>query len=37
VLKGVGFEYLWPSFAPLVVFGAAIFWMAVLKFGKQLD
>ncbi len=37
VLKGVGFEYLWPSFLPLVVFGAAIFSLAVLKFRKQLD
>ncbi len=37
VLKGVGFEYLWPSFMPLVVFGAVIFSLAVLKFRKQLD
>ena len=37
VLKGVGFEYLWSSFLPLVVFGAVIFSLAVLKFRKQLD
>jgi ABC-2 type transport system permease protein len=37
VLKGVGFGYLWPSFLPLVVFGAVIFSLAVLKFRKQLD
>lgn len=37
VLKGVGFGYLWPSLVPLVVFGAAIFSLAVLKFRKTLD
>jgi ABC-2 type transport system permease protein len=37
VLKGVGFAYLWPSFLPLVAFGAVIFSLAVLKFRKQLD
>jgi ABC-2 type transport system permease protein len=37
VLKGVGWEYLWPSVLPLVVFGAVIFSLAVLKFRKQLD
>jgi len=37
VLKGVGFESLWPSFLPLVAFGAVIFTLAVLKFRKQLD
>src|SRR6266498_116938 len=37
VLKGVGFQYLWPSFLPLVAFGAVIFCLAVLKFRKQLD
>jgi ABC-2 type transport system permease protein len=37
ILKGVGFEYLWPSFLPLVVFGAVIFSLAVLTFKKQLD
>ncbi|HEV8436460.1 MAG TPA: ABC transporter permease [Methylomirabilota bacterium] len=37
VLKGVGWEYLWPSFLPLVAFGAVIFSLAVLKFRKQLD
>jgi len=37
VLKGVGWEYLWSSFLPLVVFGGVIFSLAVLKFRKQLD
>jgi len=37
VLKGVGFQYLWPSFLPLVAFGVVIFFLAVLKFRKQLD
>jgi ABC-2 type transport system permease protein len=37
VLKGVGFAYLWPSFVPLVAFGAVIFLLAVLKFRKQLE
>ena len=37
VLKGVGFEYLWPSLVPLLVFGAAVFSLAVLRFRKQLD
>jgi ABC-2 type transport system permease protein len=37
ILKGVGLEYLWPSFWPLVVFGAVIFSLAVLTFKKQLD
>jgi len=37
VLKGVGFEYLWPNLVPLVIFGVAIFSLAVLKFRKTLD
>lgn len=37
VLKGVGFEYLWPSLLPLAAFGAVMFTLAVLKFRKQLD
>ena len=37
ILKGVGFEYLWPSLVPLVIFGAVVFSLAVLKFRKQLD
>src|SRR5262249_4816352 len=37
VLKGVGFESLWPSFLPLVVFSAVIFFLAVVMFRKQLD
>ena len=37
VLKGVGFSYLWPSLVPLMIFGAVIFTLAVLKFRKTLD
>src|SRR5437773_4397181 len=37
VLKGVGFSYLWPSLVPLLIFGAVIFTLAVLKFRKTLD
>jgi len=37
ILKGVGFEYLWPSLVPLIIFGAVVFSLAVLKFRKQLD
>ena len=37
ILKGVGFEYLWPSLVPLVIFGVVVFSLAVLKFRKQLD
>ncbi|MEX2147577.1 MAG: ABC transporter permease [Candidatus Rokuibacteriota bacterium] len=37
VLKGIGIEYLWPQLLPLVVFGAVIFTLSVLRFRKQLD
>ena len=37
VLKGVGFEYLWPSLIPLMIFGTCIFSLAVFKFRKTLD
>jgi ABC-2 type transport system permease protein len=37
ILKGVGFEYLWPSLVPLLIFGTVVFSLAVLKFRKQLD
>jgi len=37
VLKGVGFQYLWPSLIPLMIFGASVFSLAVLKFRKTLD
>ena len=37
VLKGVGFGYLWPDLVPLLIFGVAIFSLAVFKFRKQLD
>jgi ABC-2 type transport system permease protein len=37
VLKGVGLESLWPNLWPLVVFGAVVFTLSVLRFRKQLD
>ena len=37
VLKGVGIDSLWPSLWPLVIFGAVVFTLAVLRFRKQLD
>jgi len=37
VLKGIGLEYLWPELAPLILFGAVVFTLAVLRFRKQLD
>ena len=37
VLKGVGLEYLWPNLLPLVLFGAVVFSLSVLRFRKQLD
>ncbi len=37
VLKGVGITYLWPHLLPLVVFGAVVFTLSVLRFRKQLD
>jgi ABC-2 type transport system permease protein len=37
VLKGVGLEHLWPHLFPLVLFGAVVFTLAVLRFRKQLD
>ncbi|MBI2218685.1 MAG: ABC transporter permease [Candidatus Rokubacteria bacterium] len=37
VLKGIGLEYLWMQLLPLIVFGAVIFTLAILKFRKQLD
>jgi ABC-2 type transport system permease protein len=37
VLKGVGLEHLWPNVLPLVVFGAVVFTLSVLRFRKQLD
>ncbi len=37
VLKGIGLEYLWPQIVPLVVFGAVVFTLSVLRFRKQLD
>jgi ABC-2 type transport system permease protein len=37
VLKGIGLEYLWPQLLPLVLFGAVVFTLSVLRFRKQLD
>jgi ABC-2 type transport system permease protein len=37
VLKGVGFESVWPSLWPLAIFGAVVFTLAVFRFRKQLD
>jgi ABC-2 type transport system permease protein len=36
VLKGIGLEYLWPQLLPLILFGAVVFTLSVLKFRKQL-
>jgi ABC-2 type transport system permease protein len=37
VLKGIGLADLWPDIWPLVVFGAVIFTLAVLRLRKSLD
>lgn len=37
VLKGIGLDQLWPDVWPLVVFGAVIFTLSVLRFRKSLD
>jgi ABC-2 type transport system permease protein len=37
VLKGIGIEYLCPTLLPLVVFGAVVFTLSILRFRKQLD
>ena len=37
VLKGVGLGHLWPNLLPLVIFGAVMFTLSVLRFRKQLD
>jgi ABC-2 type transport system permease protein len=37
VLKGIGVRELWPDMWPLVVFGAVIFTLSVLRFRKSLD
>jgi ABC-2 type transport system permease protein len=37
VLKGIGVAELWPDIWPLIVFGAAIFTLSVLRFRKSLD
>ena len=37
VLKGIGLAELWPDIWPLVVFGAVIFTLSVLRFRKSLD
>jgi ABC-2 type transport system permease protein len=37
VLKGIGLEYLWPQLVPLIVFGAVVFTLSVLRFRKTLE
>jgi ABC-2 type transport system permease protein len=37
VLKGIGFEYLWPQLLPLLLFGAVVFTLSILRFRKQLE
>lgn len=37
ILKGVGLDYLWPNFLPLLAFAVVTFSLAVLAFRKQLD
>ena len=37
VLKGIGLQYLWPDLLPLLVFGAIVFTLAVLRFHKTLE
>ncbi len=37
VLKGIGFEFLWPELLPLLVFGGVVFTLAILRFRKQLE
>jgi ABC-2 type transport system permease protein len=36
-LKGVGFQYLWPQVAALLLFGSAILFFSALRFHKRLD
>ncbi len=37
ILKGVGFEYLWPSIWPMTVFSIAVFVLSVLLFRKRIE
>src|SRR3990172_2735870 len=37
ILKGVGIDYLWGQVGPLLIFGAVIFTLSVLRFRKSLD
>src|SRR2546422_143976 len=37
VLKGIGLEYLWSQVLPLLVFGAVVFTLSILRFRKQLE
>jgi len=37
ILKGIGIGHLWPDIYPLVLFGAAVFTLSVLRFRKSLD
>ena len=37
VLKGIGLDYLWPQVLPLLIFGAIVFSLSILRFRKQLE
>ncbi|HTJ27636.1 MAG TPA: ABC transporter permease [Candidatus Limnocylindria bacterium] len=37
IIKGIGWEYLWPQIALLTCFGLAVFAVAVLRFRKRID
>lgn len=37
VIKGVGFQYLWRQIIPLVVLGAVVFSIAIVRFQKKID
>jgi len=36
-LKGIGFEFLWPQVAALIVLGTAILGLSAARFHKRLD
>ncbi|HEY3247502.1 MAG TPA: ABC transporter permease [bacterium] len=37
VIKGIGFQFLWPQIIPLVVLGLVVFSLAILRFQKKID
>ena len=37
LVKGVGFEFLWPQIVPLVVLALAVFGVAIRRFQKKID